>query len=85
MAATYQSLYPPAPVARSLASNPDAGDVPLQIAIKDIILTAISASGFSTTIDLSAYAPLLIQGQINILAGLGYTVSYSVATLTISF
>lgn len=72
-------------MANSLASNPTAGDVPLQIAIQAVIETSIAAGLFTTTIDLSSYDASLIQEQIGVLVGLGYQVSYSGSTLTISY
>lgn len=85
MATSAPYFYPQAQFARSMASSPAGGDVPLQIAIQAVIETAIAAGLFTTTISLSAYTPLQIQAQMEILRGLGYTVSYSGSTLTISW
>lgn len=85
MATTANYLFPAAQNAREIASTYSTGDIPIQIAINAVITTAITAGLFTTTIDLSSYSADQIQTQMLILEGLGYTVDYSVSTLTLNW
>ncbi len=85
MATTSPYLYPTAQGAHDLSSSYTIGDIPIQIAIAAVIVTAIAAGLFTTTIDLSSYTQLQINTQMEVLRGLGYDISYAVSTLTINF
>lgn len=79
--------FPEALYARTLATQKanGFGDEPIQNAIIGNVIGSINGGGFSTTISLSAYSAQDIQNWIQVLNGLGYTTSYSVSTLTVSW
>jgi hypothetical protein len=78
-------LYPSAPESRSLAGQKNAGDQPVQNAIDVAINTAINGGLFTCTVSVSGYAALDIQNNMNILSQLGYGVSLSSTTLTLTW
>jgi len=78
-------LYDSAVTARSYAGKKNAGDQPVQNVIAAAITTAVNGGLFTTTASVSGYAALDIQTNMNILTQMGYTVSLSGTTLTISW
>ena len=78
----------PAAAARSLAGSFASGtETALHAAIATAINAAIASGLFTTTVSASSYVtiPVAIQSQMVLLEGLGYTVSYSGTTITISW
>lgn len=76
----------PAAGARSLATAYASGnEVALHAAIASAVNTAIAGGLFTTTVSCSAYSAQSTENQMNLCSGLGYTVSYSGTTLTLSW
>ena len=72
-------------MARSLAGKLNAGDQPVQNVIGAAIVTAINSGLFTCTASVSGYTSLDVQDNMNMLSQMGYTVSLSSTTLTISW
>lgn len=85
MAVLIPGLYPEAQTARSLASLKGGGDIPIQIAVNSAINTAINSGLFSCTASMSGYSAAQIQDNMNLLSQMGYTVSLSSTTLTLTW
>ena len=86
MAMTSWGEIAPASAARSLAGSYASGtETALHAAIATAINTAIASGLFTTTVLASAYTSQQIQNQMVLCEGLGYTVSYSVSTITLSW
>ena len=84
MIASY-GLYYSARKARELAATKNAGDQPVQNVIAAAITTAVNSGLFSTTASMSGYTDLNVQTNMNVLSQMGYTVSLSSTTLTVSW
>lgn len=74
-----------APQARALAGIKNGGDQPVQNAIDVAINTAVNSGLFTCTASMTGYASLDIQDNMQMLSQLGYTVSLSGTTLTVSW
>lgn len=74
-----------APFARSLASIKAGGDQPTINAIDVAVNTAINSGLFSATASVSGLSSQDIQNNMNMLQQLGYTVTISGTTMTISW
>lgn len=86
MAMTSWGEIAPAQAARSLAGSFSSGtEVALHAAIATAINAAIASGLFTTTVSASAYTASQVQNQMLLCEGLGYTVSYSVTTITLSW
>lgn len=79
------SLYQTAVNARSLAGKEGAGDEIIQKVIADAINDAVFLGNMTTTASVSGYGQAFIQDNIRTLKDLGYVVSLSSTTLTISW
>lgn len=76
----------PASAARSLATAFASGtESALHAAIASAVNTAIANKLFTTTVAGAAYSASAIQNQMVLCEGLGYTVSYSTTTITLSW
>jgi len=76
----------PAAAARALAgSYASATETALHAAIATAVNAAIASGLFTTTVAASAYTASMVQNQMVLCEGLGYTVSYSGTTITISW
>lgn len=86
MATVSWGSIPPA-AAASAESNSfvTANEIALHVAIANAINTAIAAKLSTTTVACAAYTAPMIQNQMLLCEGLGYTVAYSVTTLTLSW
>ena len=79
-------LWPAATVHEAAVKTDEAHtDLPLQLIIMSAVGVAATAGLYTATADLSGYDSLQAQGLMNALNGLGYTISYSGHTLTISW
>lgn len=85
MAVLTPNLYPSAQMARSLAGKLNAGDQSVQNTIDVAINTAINAGLFTCTASVSSVGNDKLNDAMNLLQQLGYTVSLSSTTLTISW
>lgn len=86
MAMTSWGEIIPASAARSLAGSFATGnEVALHAAIATAVNAAIASLLFTTTVACAAYSAQSIQNQMLLCEGLGYTVAYSVTTLTLSW
>lgn len=75
----------PAFNARLVAQQFAQGDNTLQAACATAINAAIAASAFTCTVACAAFTALNIQDKIVLLSSLGYGVSYSGSTLTLTW
>lgn len=86
MALTAPSFpIPPAITARNYACVKNGGDESVIKAIASAILTAVDGGLFTCTASMSGYGSLDVQNAMNALSQLGYTVSLSSTTLTVSW
>jgi len=87
MATTNVGILIPATTAHELTNVNDvtASDIPLQGVIAGDILTAVAAGLFTTSASVTGYNSLQVQSLINALNGLGYGVSYSGHTITLTW
>jgi|HubBroStandDraft_2_1064218.scaffolds.fasta_scaffold07370_7 hypothetical protein len=86
MAAVSFGEIAPAAGARSLATSYASGnETALHAAIATQINSAITSGLFTCTVACSAYSAQSVENQMNLCSGLGYTVSYSGTTLTLSW
>lgn len=85
MAIVISPLIPTAERARSLAAITNGGDQPTWNVIDVAINSAINSGLFSTTASLSGISAQDRQTAMNMLQALGYTVSLTASTLTISW
>lgn len=79
------SFLPHAQVVRNLATTPDGENSEIQAAVSAVLNTAIGNGLFTTTLSMVGYVSQEIQNTMNLLQALGYTVSLSGTTLTISW
>lgn len=76
----------PAAAARAIAGSfASATEIALHAAIATAINLALTTGLFTTTVAASAYTASMVQNQMVLLEGLGYTVSYSGTTITVSW
>ena len=75
----------PAAAARALSGFASATEAALHAAIATAVNAAIASGLFTTTVAASAYTASMVQNQMVLCEGLGYTVSYSGTTITISW
>ena len=61
------------------------GDNAFQAACATSINAAVAAGAFTSTVSTTNYPSLVIQDKIGLLASLGYTVSYSGTTITLTW
>lgn len=87
MAAVSFGEIAPAGAARAMAGFASGSELALHAAIATAINSAIASGLFTTTVSASSYLtiPTSIQNQMVLMEGLGYTVSYSGTTITISW
>lgn len=78
-------LYISAINARSLAAIKNGGDQPVQNVIAAAIATAVNSGLFTTTASMVGYTAANIQNNMNVLSQMGYTVTLSSTTLTVSW
>ena len=79
-------LYPAATIHELSVKTDEAHtDVPLQLLIMAAVGVAAAAGLYTATADLETYDSLQAQSLINALNGLGYGVSYSGHTLTLTW
>lgn len=86
MATTGSGFYPRAEEMRTMALLVDTGEAIIQLAIVNAIITAVTSGLRTATVSAGGtYTDAQIQNQMNTLIGLGYGVSYSGTTLTLTW
>ena len=87
MATNSVGIFIPAATAHELSTMTDEShtDIPLQILIMAAIGVAMTAGLYTATADMTGYDPIQVQSLMNVLRGLGYGVSYSGVTLTLTW
>lgn len=85
MALDNYGIYCQAGIARSLSAQIGGGDVALQLLVDNAVNTAIAAGLFTCTASMAGQSAQNIQVNMNMLSGMGYTVSLSGTTLTLKW